>query len=111
MPGTTCLVDKTLFKGGQQELSKSVGILNNSGNCIVQNCRFDSLYGGAMISTMASDTVLLARDNAFNSCEACGIYVEGPVQPLIIHNVFMTCKCSAVVLGSRADGFVALNEM
>ena len=111
MPGTTCLVDRSQFKGGVQEFSKSVGILNNCGNCIVQNCQFDSFLGGALISTMAIETVLLARDNAFVSCETCGIYVDGPAQPLIIHNVFMACKCSSVILGSQSDGFVALNEM
>lgn len=115
MPGTTCLIDRTQFKAGKQEESKSIGVLNSAGNCIVQNCQFHAFQGGAVISKLGSElgvsTVLLARDNAFVSCEGCGIYVEGAAQPLIIHNAFMACKCSGVILGSRADGFVALNEM
>jgi len=29
----------------------------------------------------------------------------------VLHNVFMVCKCSAIVLNSHVDAFVALNEL
>ena len=40
-----------------------------------------------------------------------GVYIEGPgSQPVIIHNVFMVCRCAGITLNTQVDGFVALNE-
>jgi hypothetical protein len=40
-----------------------------------------------------------------------GFYIEGPgCLPVIIHNMFMMCRCVGITLSTQVEGFVALNE-
>lgn len=51
------------------------------------------------------------RDNAVISCKMSGFYIEGPgCLPVIIHNMFMMCRCVGITLSTQVEGFVALND-
>ena len=51
------------------------------------------------------------RDNAVVSCKEFGFYIEGHgVQSIILHNLFMVCRCAGITLNTLVDAFVALNE-
>ena len=64
------------------------------------------------MANLSPDNILVLRDNAIVSCLQAGIYIQGAgSQPLILHNVFMVCKCPAVYLEEGVLAFVTLNEM
>ena len=54
--------------------------------------------------------ILVFRDNALVSCKMSGIYIQGSCQPVILHNVFIVCRCAGITLNTNVDAFVALNE-
>lgn len=113
MPGTTSFIQRCSFKGGGPSKAQTAGIFNRQGNSVVQNCTFHSLIAGGIIAELSPKTSFVCRDNAFVSCLSTGLYLEAKqaARPFVLHNVFMVCKCSAIILNSHVDAFVALNEL
>ena len=107
---STLFLDQCTFKSLSIETGYSIGIFNNSGNLVVQNCQFNMLIYGAMFCLLKHNNIFVCRDNAFISCHTAGIYVQGQSQPIICQNVFMMNKCPAIVLSNHTDAFVAINE-
>lgn len=61
---------------------------------------------------MSPRNVFVFRDNALVQCSTAGLYLQGEgSQPVVLHNVFLVCKCPAVYLETRVDALLALNEM
>jgi uncharacterized protein YlzI (FlbEa/FlbD family) len=46
------------------------------------------------------------------SCRQTGLYIHGEgSNPLVLHNVFMVCKCPSIIIDSGVNAFVGMNEM
>lgn len=107
------MISKCSFKGNGKGQSQSAGLFSRMGNTVVQKCTFNSLKAGGIIAQLTDQTNFVCRDNAFVSCLSAGLYLEAtmPTVPFILHNVFMVCKCRAIVLNRHVNAFVALNEL
>ena len=65
-----------------------------------------------MIADLTEDNDFLLKDNAFVSCSKNSVYVQGiGSKPLIVKNVFMVCKGKTIIINSRVDAFISLNQM
>lgn len=46
------------------------------------------------------------------SCRQTGLFIHGEgSNPLVLHNVFMVCKCPSIIIDSGVNAFVGMNEM
>ena len=46
------------------------------------------------------------------SCRQAGLYIQGEKShPVVLHNVFMVCKCSSIIVNTNVDAFIGMNEM
>ena len=112
MADTCSFIQKCSFRGGGLHKADTAGIYNKNGNSLIQNCQFHQFQSGGVIADLAARNIFVFRDNAIVSCSATGLYIEGEgSQPVILHNVFMVCKCSSIIINTRVDALIAMNEM
>ena len=65
-----------------------------------------------MIADLTQRNVFIFRDNAMVSCRQAGLYIQGErSHPVVLHNVFMVCKCSSIIINTGVDAFIGMNEM
>jgi len=67
---------------------------------------------GGVITDLMSKNIFIFRDNAMVSCRQTGLYINGEgSNPLVLHNVFMVCKCPSIIIDTGVNAFVGMNEM
>lgn len=110
MQDTTTHIIQCIFKNTHVGSGFAAGVFINRGNSLINNCQFDKLQGGGIISLLKSNNIFICRDSAFISCRTAGIYGQGDSAPVICSNVFMMNKCPGIVLSNRCDGSIIINE-